>query len=107
MIFDPEGEYLAGIGRGSVAPVEKWANWSFLSVALARAEEAFVKAGALQPIEIANDQIQIMEYHRRRKLVFVIHRKIAGKDRYHVESFDLSPEVIAELTATEKWPVVH
>lgn len=107
MPLDPEGEYLEGLGRGNVAKIEKWSHWSFFQFALTRATEAFEKAGALQPIEIASDDIQIMEYHRAKKLAFLIQRRIAGKERYHVEVIDLSPAVIAQLVVSNDWPVVH
>lgn len=107
MPLNPEGEHLEGLGRGNVAKIEKWSDWSFFQFALTRATEAFEKAGALQPIEIASEDILIMEYYSAKKLVFVIQRRIAGKERYHVETIDLSPAIIAELVATDKWMVVH
>ena len=106
-MLNPDGESIGELGVGNTVPVSKWAESSFFTFAINRAEESMAKAGALLPIDFDPTEIISMEYHRQHKLAFVFHRRIAGVDVYHPCVIDLSPEVIKELKATDRWPSLN
>lgn len=99
------GEKLQGMGdEYVVVPVQKWRDTSFWAIAMAKAAESFVAAGAMLPVHIGDDQVVVQEYHGRKPaLAFIFGRTIAGEPHYHPHVFDLSPAIIAELTTAGRW----
>lgn len=103
-----DGEELAGLGRGYVAPIEKWADiLGMLDVAAQYAANEFHKAGAPQDITLTDDNILIQEYHLMNQVVFIFWLPIKGEDHYYTYAFRLGPTVISELAVTGKWPAIH
>lgn len=97
------GEAIGELGVGMIVPVEKWADTTFFELACDRAEESFIKAGALQPIEFREDDILVQEYPGQDAIAFLFHRRVLGKSRYHPCVIKLSPDVIAELVTAGRW----
>jgi hypothetical protein len=103
-----EGEILAGLGRGKPADLEKWACIPDLfKTALAGAYEAFDAAGAPEGYEIGPTNLLIQEFHLASKLVFTFWMPISGQDTYFHYTFDLPPNLIAELAVTGRWPAIY
>lgn len=103
-----DGEPLAGLGRGVVASLEKWAPvMGMLEVAILAAKTEFYKLGASYDIKIGPDEILIQEFHLHRKVVVTCWKVIKGVDRYYNYTFDLSDKVLGELAVVGKWPAVH
>jgi hypothetical protein len=101
-----EGELLEGIGRGKVAPVEKWAG--ILGMVEQAAQEAanyFHKAGAPKDITLTEDNFVIQEFHMIATVVFVFWLPINGVDHYYPYTFKLGERVLRELAAVGKWPI--
>jgi hypothetical protein len=106
--FDRSGEELAGLGKGVVAPIEKWADiLGMLETAAQFAANEFHKAGAPRDITLTEENVQVQEYYLSRQVVFLFWLPIKGEDYYYNYSFKLGPQVIAELAVTGKWPIVY
>lgn len=103
-----QGELLGELGpEYIIVPFAKWAGTGLPEDAAKRAAAAFREAGALYPIEIAEDDVLIQEYPRLHKVVFLFQRKIAGAEHFYHFTFDLPPQMVAELRATGKWGRLH
>lgn len=118
------GETLEGLGdRYRVVDVAKWAELTRLTVpyqtphpfrtiiiqrpifmdALEHAKDAFLKAGAVLPIDIYEDQILAQEYPELPAVAFVFKRRIGQEWKYVIRKYDLSPSSVAWLKATGRW----
>ncbi len=108
MIFNRErGEELAGIGRGAVVPIEKWAEVeNMLAIAAQFAADKFHEAGAPKDIRLTEDNILVQEYHLLAQVVFIFWLPIKGVDHYYTYAFKLGPQILAELAVTGKWPAI-
>lgn len=103
-----DGESLGEIGRGKVAPIEKWAEvFDMLNIASAAAALEFAKMGAPRPIKFTSDNILIQEYYLLDKVVWLFWMVIKGVDRYYPYTFTLGKEVLGELAVTGKWPAIY
>lgn len=103
-----QGEELSGIGRGVVAPIEKWAEVeNMLEIAAQFAADKFHEAGAPKDIRLTEDNIQIQEYHILSQIVFIFWLPIKGVDHYYTYAFKLGPAMLAELAVTGKWPAIY
>jgi hypothetical protein len=106
MGLNKEGEELEGIGRGVVAPIEKWVDvLGMLEVAAQHAANYFHEAGAPKDITMSEENIQIQEYHLLGRLVFLFQYDIKGETWYYPYTFKLGDKVLRELAVTGKWPL--
>lgn len=124
MLNMQSGETLDGLGPlYRVVPVSKWAELTNLTVpytvphpfrtitktrplfmdALETAKDAFLKAGAVLPIDIYEDDILVQEYPLTGSVVFVFRRFIGIEERFVPRKYDLPPSAIAWLKATGRW----
>lgn len=101
-----EGEELAGIGRGAIAPIEKWVGvLDMLEIAAQHAANYFHQAGAPKDITITEENILIQEYHLIGRLVFLFQYDIKGETFYYPYTFKLGEKILRELAVTGRWPV--
>lgn len=108
MLNKIDGETLPGLGRGKPADLEKWACIPDLfNTALAAAYGAFDEAGAPADHQLGPDNLLIQEFHLASKLVFTFWMPIKGEDTYFHYTFDLPPNLIAELAVTGRWPAIY
>lgn len=124
MLNTQTGEDIEGLGpHYRVVPVSKWAELSSLTVpyqvphpfrtimkdrpifldALENAKDAFIKAGAILPIDIYEDDILIQEYPLSGSVAFVFRRYIGVQEKFVTRKYDLPPSAIAWLKATNRW----
>lgn len=124
MLNTQAGESIEGLGDNfRVVPVSKWSELTRLTVpyqtphpfrtiitqrpifmdALEHAKDAFLKAGAVLPIDIYEDQILVQEYPDLPAVAFVFQRRIGREWQYVIRKYDLSPSSIAWLKATGRW----
>lgn len=101
------GEDIDGIGVGNPVSIEKWASTPFFSMACESAESAFLKAGALAPIEFSGEEILVMEYPRQDRLAIVFAKHIAGIEHFHPFVMRFEPMTIAELKSSGLWNQTH
>ena len=118
------GEAIEGLGPNfRVVPVSKWSELTRLQVpyqtphpfrtiitqrpmfmdALEHAKDAFIKAGAVLPIDIHEDQSLVQEYPEHPAVAFIFKRRIGVEWKYVVRKYDLSPSSVAWLKATGRW----
>jgi hypothetical protein len=103
-----EGEMLGEIGRGVVAPIEKWANeYDMFNIACHAAIKEFRLRGVPSSFRLGPDNVTAQEYYLQSKLVFIFWVKHAGVDIYYHYTWDLSPEVRMRLSAAGKWPAIY
>jgi hypothetical protein len=101
-----EGEFLAGIGRGTVAPIEKWAGvLDMLEIAAQHAANYFHQAGASKDITLTEENILIQEYHLFGRLVFLFQYDIGAETLYYPYTFKFGETMLRELAAAGKWPL--
>jgi hypothetical protein len=102
-----EGEDLAGMGRGYVAPIEKWENiLGMLDIAAQYAADEFHRAGAPKDITLTEENILIQEYHLSGQVVFIFWLPIKGEDHYYTYGFKLGEQALRELAAVGRWPQI-
>jgi hypothetical protein len=104
------GEKLDGLDSPhTVEPFERWLDTPFMEIAATKAADAFIKSGALRPINFDQGDILIQAYHRVAKLAFIFQRKIAGDEKFYAYTFDLDPNAVAELVQSGRWiiPTSH
>ncbi len=105
MGFNPEGEPLEGIGRGVVAPIEKWANvLDMLAIAAQEAANHFHAAGAPKDITLTEENVQIQEYHLLARVVFIFRLEIGGEEHFYPYTFRLGERIFREIAVTGRWP---
>ncbi len=101
------GEPLAGRGRGTVVPVEKWDVLNMLPVAAQAAANEFHKLGAPRDITLTEQNVTVQEYHFFSEVIFIFWLPIKGEDHYYIYRYELGPTVIAEMVVTGKWPAIY
>lgn len=105
MLNKKDGETLPIIGKGVVAPVEKWANvLDMLTIASEAAAAEFHKLGLSLPVEFREDDILVQEYHRLDMLMFIFCKRVKGQDHYYWYKFEFGLPMVRELTAAGLWP---
>lgn len=99
------GEPIGKLGIGQVVPVSKWADTTLFDFACERAEQSFVRAGAILPIEFEEQEILVQEYPAAQPpaIAFLFTKKIAGKQKYHPCVINLTPEIVSELVTAGRW----
>lgn len=123
-MLNTRGEDIEGLGpHYRVAPVAKWAELTNLTVpyqvphpfrtimkdrpifmdALESAKDAFLKAGAVLPIDIYEDDILVQEYPLSGSVVFIFRRDVGIQEKFVTRKYDLPPSAIAWLKATNRW----
>jgi hypothetical protein len=101
-----EGETLPIIGKGVVAPIEKWTGvLEMLEIAAQHAANHFHEAGAPKNITLTDDNILIQEYHLLGRLVFLFQYDIRGETYYYPYTFKFGEQMLRELAMAGKWPV--
>lgn len=105
------GETIPELGPGFHVAKGKqkdyWKHTSLWDEACKDAARVFHIEGALLPVVFDDRQILVQEYPRDRKLVFIFCRPVAQRELFHIFTFDLPPEMIAELKVTGKWQHSH
>jgi hypothetical protein len=103
-----EGEFLGDLGRGVVAPVEKWANeYGMFDMACQAAHLEFRKKGVPATFKFEADNVTVQEYFLQSKIVFLFWVRHAGVDIYYPYVWDLGPEARLRLSAAGKWPAIY
>lgn len=104
-MLNPSGELIGDLGRGfRVVPNAKWRDTLLWTQASENAIRAFCTSGALLPISFSDDDILVQEYPLRNQIAFIFERRVAGKEMIYPYVFTLSPNAVAELRNTGRWP---
>lgn len=100
-----DGEPLGDIGRGQVAPLNKWARFGDLfEIAMASARQQLSAKGMMRFEQFGPDDVLVQEYHSISKVVFIFCKRIAGVEQIATYTFELSEKSLAELRAHGEWP---
>ena len=118
------GETIDGLGPNfRVVPASKWSELTRLQVpyqsphpfrtiitqrpifmdVLEYAKDGFIKAGAVLPVDIYEDDILVQEYPDQGAVLFIVKRRIQSEWRYVTRKYDLPPSAIRWLKATGRW----
>ena len=104
-----KGEFLEGLGTDYVvAPNHRWIDTKLFKEAARHALEVFRESGSLAIRQhFDDDEILVQEYPKQRKLAFLFCRKIRNEPYYYTFTWDLPPEMIAELRMSGRWGYRH
>lgn len=99
-----KGETIGDLGDDFViAPLSNWIDTPLIEIAAQAAAQAYIAAGAMQPISFSEEDMLIQEYRRSNKIAVVFQRRVAGEEMLYPYVFEMNEALVAELKATGRW----